>query len=561
MSTALHEIAKNSSLQKVPPFIDDPMGQAISTLRKTISLQNKNAVAHYNLANVLQETGDLEEAVRHYSEAIRIQPNYQEAWHNLQGICRALEFLKWEKSDREDFYSYMKKYSLPETVHLSILEYYVNKFNYKLAEKNYTETVSLLPPIDLDVVAVDKTSGVITNGPPRPKQMVALLHFGRSGTGLLHSLVDGHPEISTIPSIYLRGFFNFGVWQKMASEGWRQLPQKFLEMFAVLFDASSPDPTPGPLPEDSYFLGKKEGMTCVGENRDESLMLDTDQFFTEAMEFMSKFEKLDPKTFLQIIHAVHDKLIGSKTEKHTILYHIHNPSDFAKLNFLRYFPDSRLMMMVREPVECCESWIRGPFQGNEYNLVAHHILEMLHAIDQVPFQHHDSIGIRLEDLKGRHKRTLFSLCQWLGINFDPCLYQMTAQGKKWWGDPTSPDYRSTEAMSPFYQINTPHQRVPIFGPKDRFVLKTLFYPFSVRFGYQEANPIQFENDLIQIKPLFDDLLDFEKVMLNKTKISLNEFQQSSAYLSLRASFVQRWNLLNEAKDYPHMLTPLDISER
>ena len=36
--------------------------------------------------------------------------------------------------------------------------------------------------------------------------MVALKYLGRSGTGLLHSLIDGHPEVSTLPSIYLINF-------------------------------------------------------------------------------------------------------------------------------------------------------------------------------------------------------------------------------------------------------------------------------------------------------------------------------------------------------------------
>ena len=38
--------------------------------------------------------------------------------------------------------------------------------------------------------------------------LVALIHFGRSGTGFLHSLMDNHPDISTLPSIYLSEFFD-----------------------------------------------------------------------------------------------------------------------------------------------------------------------------------------------------------------------------------------------------------------------------------------------------------------------------------------------------------------
>ena len=93
-----------------------------------------------------------------------------------------------------------------------------------------------------------------------------MLHFGRSGTGLLHSLLDSHPEVSTLPSIYLRGFFNAGVWNKISADGWRRLPERFADEFAVLFDANSPRPTPGMVGENSSLLGRKRRNDhCWGE--------------------------------------------------------------------------------------------------------------------------------------------------------------------------------------------------------------------------------------------------------------------------------------------------------
>jgi hypothetical protein len=40
-------------------------------------------VIHYNLANVLEASGQTSEAIRHYREAARIQPKYSEAFNNL----------------------------------------------------------------------------------------------------------------------------------------------------------------------------------------------------------------------------------------------------------------------------------------------------------------------------------------------------------------------------------------------------------------------------------------------------------------------------------------------
>jgi hypothetical protein len=57
---------------------------------------------------------------------------------------------------------------------------------------------------------------------PLPDKMVALVHFGRSGTGLMHSLIDGHPEVSTLPSIYFSEYFDHSNWEKIISDwlGW-----------------------------------------------------------------------------------------------------------------------------------------------------------------------------------------------------------------------------------------------------------------------------------------------------------------------------------------------------
>ena len=42
--------------------------------------------------------------------------------------------------------------------------------------------------------------------------------------------------------------------------------------------------------------------------------------------------------------------------------------------------------------------------------------------------------MRLEDLKINAGKTIPALCKWMGIMEEDSLYEMTAQGKKWWGD-------------------------------------------------------------------------------------------------------------------------------
>jgi hypothetical protein len=152
-----------------------------------------------------------------------------------------------------------------------------------------------------------------------------------------------------------------------------------------------------------------------------------------------------------------------------------------------------------------------------------------------------------------------SLCAWLGVKETPSLYEMTAQGMKMWGDPSSPDYNVNKQVSAFDDTAIKRPVGAVFSEKDQFVLGTLFHPFRVRFGYREPDPGQFSKDLKEVKPLIDDMLDFEKTMADRSKIDHASFKRNGAYQLFRAGLVDRWDVLDELGDYPHMLQPLSIA--
>tara|TARA_A200000113_G_C8648287_1_gene284942 strand:- start:59 stop:607 length:549 start_codon:yes stop_codon:yes gene_type:complete len=182
---------------------------------------------------------------------------------------------------------------------------------------------------------------------------------------------------------------------------------------------------------------------------------------------------------------------------------------------------------------------------------------MLFEIDDIVYKRQRSVGVRLEDLKRRPRETIPALCNWMGIEENEQLYQMTAQGKKWWGDPSSPDY-SKDGMDPFGKTSIDRKVGSIFSKNDQFILRTLFYPFSVRFGYTEENEEQFKNDLREIRPKIDEMFDFEKRIAEKTMINFEQFTCSGSYLYLRSGLIERWNTLNEFNTYPDMIEPLKI---
>jgi tetratricopeptide (TPR) repeat protein len=57
---------------------------------RTLSVTTNNAAAHFKYGAALEESGKLDEALRHYRDALRIEPDYAEAHYNLaNGLMKA----------------------------------------------------------------------------------------------------------------------------------------------------------------------------------------------------------------------------------------------------------------------------------------------------------------------------------------------------------------------------------------------------------------------------------------------------------------------------------------
>ena len=78
-------------------------------------------------------------------------------------------------------------------------------------------------------------------------------------------------------------------------------------------------------------------------------------------------------------------------------------SAYAQFNFLRLAPNTNWLVMVREPLQSCESWVREAFPYRYIN-ISNRIFQMLFEVDHAIYQNQNSIGVRLEDLKENPKK-------------------------------------------------------------------------------------------------------------------------------------------------------------
>ena len=527
-------------LYKLKKFDD-----AIIFLQKALDINPKYSNAHYLLGSTQLALGKHETAKNNIKKAIELDPNNVLYWKNLY-TCETIKCN--DKGSVLDYFSNTSSDFIKTNI--AILE---SKLSWGKKEADYFFKEALAK-ISLEEKKIITNPYYIKNAKKEeilfPQQIVSLLHYGRSGTGLLHSLIDNHSQISTLPSYYLCRYFSKEIWDDLTRDGWDSVIDNFINIYEVLFDARVSNPCLDTAHKNVEYFGVKEGMTAVGINKNEYLCLDKKLFKKELSILLSNYSQIDQFTFFKLVHIIFDRILNN-SNKNTIFYHLHYAIDYAKFNFIHQAPNSKWLVMVREPVTSCESWILDEFEENDYTMLVTKLSSMLLDISDPLFSNKDAVGLRLEDLKEKPRKTMPELCKWLGVKEEESLYNMTAQGKKWWGDKSS-------AEQPAFGIINKSKLGKVFSDRDKLVLNTLFHPFRLKFNYVNEDKNKFKKDLKLIKPFIDGLLDFEQKIVNETQVEKSKFLQSGFYLFLRSIMNRRWEELNKHGTYPVTLEHLKI---
>ena len=521
--------------------------EAYSENKIDYDLRASNEVADRFLQSMKYVTTNVEKAIQSYLKSLKLN-SINESWDN---IYFPLVIMKHIKKNKDFLLDYFKNEAF-NSIRFSILKYKLN-FGEKNSNDYFNSAIKTIE--DNTDSYIENTKYNIENSGKKtdiPKKIIALLHFGRSGTGFLHSLIDDHSEVSTLPSYYFNHFFDSSTWNDLISDGFDGIVDRFTNSYEVFFDSrvSKPVPSCQSFPP-VYDQGKREGMTHLGKNKKDFLSIDKNLFKKELSNLIIQYKKMDSLIFFKLIHVAYERILNNNKNKNTIFYHIHNPDSYAKLNFARLAKDAKWLLTVRDPVESCESWIYENLMINDYKNIYIKINSMLFTIDHPLFKERNSIAMRLEDLKEKPKKTIAALCNWMEIKEEDSLYNMTAQGKKWWGDMSSPE-RGT-----FGKVNKRKQGL-IFSEKDKFILETIFYPFRVKFNYTTDNYEKFKKDLQTIRPMIGEIFDFEKKIASKNNIEEKKFIISGMPYFFRTILLSRWQTLNKFSTYPNMIKLLSV---
>jgi hypothetical protein len=565
--------------------------QAANHFRRAVDLDSGFAEAYTNLALALERQGEYENAAEALQQLVAIRPDHGHGWRHLglmrlnRGQLAAAAEAIWQGLAIDPDFDDIDRILLillqagiylglcsqkaagiwiarlrdldPKSPLPDLLDYGLCSLTPHTARAAWQKTASRLA-LTLTRVEWGEGYGRQKSCSSRgPANFAVLLNFGRSGTGFLHSLLDGHPRVSTMPGIYLKDFFSRGVWEAVADSDPTVMAENFCALYEVLFDARIPKNVPGNNDSANYPIGESEGFTRMGEHGDEALGLDRDRFRCYLTDRLQGEKSLDSGRFFVHVHAAFEQVLSRPWPPDLLFYHIHNPGHFTFINFLRQFPGCRILMIVRHPLQSLESWISKKIdEPGAYPEIVNRVVRMLFALDRPEFDLFPAAGVRLEDLKQNPDATLKRICRFLGIDMAPSLRQSTMQGIRWWGDPGSV---RLDKKGPFGQMpNDPTARKigSILSERDQLVLETLFSPLNLRFGYSFEDAATFKRNLHRIRTLLDQPFDFELRYSKAFPMDLEPLEQNLFCGYLRRMLIHRWQTLVASGTYPGLLRPI-----
>ncbi|MBF0382864.1 MAG: tetratricopeptide repeat protein [Magnetococcales bacterium] len=544
------------------------LDEAVVSFQRAIFLKPAFEEVHNDLGMALQEQGKLDEAVTCYQKAISIKPDFARAFYNLGLVLQSIS-CEPMPNYRDALYIENVIDSLPTPPEPDIIRLQLTSVLSDDAQDAWKRVVRHFSAKKSEIHQHPNTSSISTIIKPKikhQKRVVALLHFGRSGSGHLHSLLDNHPNITTLPGVYMSGFFGREVWKQICKKGLPGIPEQFSQLYNVLFNANCPDKIPPAFITDTYnesFVGVSEGFSKMGLNRDISLTLDRGKFISNLSGIINDLKHLDQGQLFVAIHDAFEKTLGNnEADKSLILYHIHKNDPYSMGNFISFFSRAKLLMIIRDPIQSCESWALRSVNNitesgyTNYNQCVEMISGMLVGLNSPVFRSQDSYAVRLEDITSNTKETMGRLCKFLKIEDAPSLYESTMQGLKWWGDPSSKLYGRTQTSSNWKDDPLKTKVGEFFNEHDQFILGTLFYPLSARFGYVKRNDSNFRSNLDTILPLLGEPLDFEKKLAESFQQQDPPLEAAPRFKVFHSILKERWRILDEYGTYPNMLKPL-----
>lgn len=335
-------------------------------------------------------------------------------------------------------------------------------------------------------------------------KILIILTGGRSGSGLLQSLFDGHKEILQFPGELL---FTDEI-KKIFKEN---SPPKFVNSF-INFNQHFFDSR----------LNTIERHNKLGSLKNEFYKVDKNNF---KKRFLKLF-KISKKTNLDkliCLHKAYEEKANNLSKKKVIVLHIHDFIFFK--NYLQIFKikeNTKIFLTMRDPIVSLCSTINNWLKYKDGIYLTPGTLERnfdthFNIFNNLHFLRKKIKVIKLEKLHQSSRDTLKKICKHLNIKFSQSLLKSTYHGKKWWGDCISQKYLN--GLNPKFKNKFDED---LFSIKELKFLEKKILPVLKKYKYPIRSEINSEINILYFYPFgFEKKIWAKTLKKNKLKTSLS----------------------------------------
>lgn len=331
------------------------------------------------------------------------------------------------------------------------------------------------------------------------EEVVVNVYYGRSGTIFFQSLLDNHPQILMFPGLYISDFYQF--WDVCEDEklSVNKLIDSFVYYYYYLFDSRC-------------NRGEAAGFDMVGENHNQVLGVDKNEFVYHLKKILDKYVNITGKIFFKAIHVAYTmtkKQDIDKSRPPVIFYHIHSPHSKAIFRLLNDFPKTKIIHNVRNPIQSFASLIRSRKNARLLNI--NWLMSSLKNIfESIPVSEelkNISYILKLEDIHLNSKSTLESVCNIIKVDWHDNLLKSSFDGLKWW------NLKGTTFLSGFNTKIVNKQYNDVMNNLDRFRMGVLLKEKCKYLGYlsEDFDDYTLMNELLRFP------FKFEKYLFNKNE--------------------------------------------
>lgn len=334
--------------------------------------------------------------------------------------------------------------------------------------------VEVQTPAKLDFVAQYDLEGM--------NRAVTICHWGRSGSFLLSSYLDGHPDLLSLPAgngesvypFYLK-YRSLSVWEKLIA--YPLYSEAKTGTFGDFFLRDNPN--------GHFAIGAADYYAGV------QALFDT--YRARPPEWLNSSFR-----FVQFIHVAYDLAIARRrtTRQPLLICSQHWMNQELAEHFLRDFPAAQFIHTIRDPITCIDSWFSWKMQkaaldskDASYSVTADYCDNAVATmLDLLSWDRpHRGMGartrtIRFEDMHLAPEAVMRRLAAWLAIPYLPCLLDST-----WNGNPYVVNVRGVPCCGP--RVSNAERRFENLAPIDRLLVFALFDTNFVEWRYPAPSPM------------------------------------------------------------------------